>query len=148
MVASLVAQMIKNLQCGWPEFDPWVRKLLWRRKWLRTPAFLLGEFHGQRSLEGYSLWGHKELDTTEQLTLSIWLLSMHSFYTSFVFIIICGSISWFIHLTIHSYIYPSVYLSSNNILNYLIQNLAAVLNIKTAHWGFIFLKHITHLIQD
>ena len=34
-----------------------------------TPVFLPGEFHGQRSLEGYSPWGHKELDTTEQLTL-------------------------------------------------------------------------------
>ena len=33
-----------------------------------TPVFLSGEFHGQRSLVGYSPWGHKELDTTEQLT--------------------------------------------------------------------------------
>ena len=33
-----------------------------------TPIFLPGESHGQRSLEGYSPWGHKELDTTEQLT--------------------------------------------------------------------------------
>ena len=32
-----------------------------------TPAFLPGKFHGQRSLVGYSPWGHKELDTTEQL---------------------------------------------------------------------------------
>ena len=30
-----------------------------------TPVFLPGESHGQRSLEGYSPWGHKELDTTE-----------------------------------------------------------------------------------
>jgi len=29
------------------------------------PGFLLGEFHGQRSLAGYSSWGHKELDRTE-----------------------------------------------------------------------------------
>ena len=42
----------------------------WRRKWLPTPVFLPGEFHGQRSLEGYSPWGHKEMDTTKQLTLS------------------------------------------------------------------------------
>ena len=35
-----------------------------------APVFLPGEFHGQRSLLGYSLWGHKELDTTERLTLS------------------------------------------------------------------------------
>ena len=37
----------------------------WRRKWQRTPVFLPGEFHGQRSLAGYSPWGHKESDTTE-----------------------------------------------------------------------------------
>ena len=32
--------------------------------------FLPGESHGQRSLTGYSPWGRKELDTTEQLTFS------------------------------------------------------------------------------
>jgi len=37
----------------------------WRRKWQPSPVFLLGEFHGQRSLVGYSPWGRKELDTTE-----------------------------------------------------------------------------------
>ena len=31
---------------------------------------LPGEFHRQRSLDGYSPWGHKESDTTEQLTLT------------------------------------------------------------------------------
>ena len=44
-------------------FDPWVRKVLWRRKWLPTPLFMPGKSHGQRSLVGYSLWGHKELRT-------------------------------------------------------------------------------------
>ena len=34
-------------------------------------VFLPGKFHGQRSLVGYSPWGHTELDTTEQLTLSL-----------------------------------------------------------------------------
>ena len=33
--------------------------------WQPTPVFLPGESHGQRSLMGYSLWGRKELDTTE-----------------------------------------------------------------------------------
>ena len=33
-----------------------------------APTFLPGKFHGQRSLEGYSPWGHKESDTTEQLS--------------------------------------------------------------------------------
>ena len=41
----------------------------WRRKWQPTPVFLPGESHGQRSLVGYSPWGGKESDTTEQLTL-------------------------------------------------------------------------------
>ena len=30
-----------------------------------TPIFLLGKFHEQRSLKGYSPWGRKELDTAE-----------------------------------------------------------------------------------
>ena len=40
-------------------------KIPWRRAWQPTPIFLPGECHGQRSLGGCSLWGHKELDTTE-----------------------------------------------------------------------------------
>ena len=38
-------------------------------KGMATPVFLPGEFHGQRSLAGYSPWDRKELDTAEQLTL-------------------------------------------------------------------------------
>ena len=34
-------------------------------KGMATPVFLPGESHGQRSLEGYSPWGHKESDMTE-----------------------------------------------------------------------------------
>ena len=37
-----------------------------------TPVFLPGESPGQRSLAGYSPWGHKELDTTEQLSMRAW----------------------------------------------------------------------------
>ena len=47
------------------QFDPWVGKIPRRRKWQPTPLFLLGECHRQRSLEGYSPWGCKEVDTTE-----------------------------------------------------------------------------------
>ena len=46
-------------------FDPWVRKIPWRRAWQPTPVFLPGESHGQRSLVGCGPWGHKELDMTE-----------------------------------------------------------------------------------
>ena len=45
-------------------FDPWVRKIPWRRKRQPLPEFLPGESHGW-SLVDYSPWGHKELDTTE-----------------------------------------------------------------------------------
>ena len=46
-------------------FIPGFGRFPWRREWLSTPVFLSGEFHGQRSLVGYSLWGRKELDMTE-----------------------------------------------------------------------------------
>ena len=59
--------MVKNLQCGRSRFDPCVRMIPWKRKCQPTLVFLLGEFHGQRSLKGYSPRGHKELDTTQRL---------------------------------------------------------------------------------
>ena len=46
--------------------DPWVGKIPWRRKWYPTPVFLPGKSHGQRNLAGYSPWGCKELDITDQ----------------------------------------------------------------------------------
>ena len=54
-----------------PRFDPWVRKILWRRKWLSTPVFLPGESHGQRSLAGYSPWGYPGSDTTEHARANV-----------------------------------------------------------------------------
>ena len=42
-----------------------------RTAWQPTPVFLPGEFHGQGGLEGYSPWGYKESDTTEQLLLLV-----------------------------------------------------------------------------
>ena len=50
-------------------FDSWIGKISWRRTWQPTPVFLAGESHEQKSLEGYSLWDCKELDTTEQPAL-------------------------------------------------------------------------------
>ena len=43
----------------------------WRRQWQPTPVFLPGEAHRQRSLAGYSLWGHKESDTTEHTHVNL-----------------------------------------------------------------------------
>ena len=65
---------IIGLQYRRPRFDPWVRKIPWRKEWQLTPVFLPGEFYGQRSLVGYSPWGHRESGMTEQLTLT----SLHS----------------------------------------------------------------------
>ena len=63
-----MAQMVKNLPAMQ---ETRVRFLGWEdpleKKWLPTPVFLPGEFHRQRSLEGYSPWGCKESDTMEQL---------------------------------------------------------------------------------
>ena len=52
-----------------PQLDPWVTKIPWRSTWQLTPVFLPIEFHGQRSMDHYSPWGHKKSDTTEQLSL-------------------------------------------------------------------------------
>ena len=46
-------------QCRRCQLDPWIRKISWRRKWQPTPVLLLGKFHGQRSLAGYSPWGRR-----------------------------------------------------------------------------------------
>ena len=46
---SLAVQKTQEMQ-----FDPWVRKISWRRTCQPTPVFLLGKSHGQRSLVGYS----------------------------------------------------------------------------------------------
>ena len=43
-------------QCRRHGFDPWSRKIPWRRKWQPTPVFLPGESHGQRNLVNYSPW--------------------------------------------------------------------------------------------
>ena len=62
------------LQCRRPRFDPGVGKMPWRREWQSTPVFLPREFHGQRSLMGYSPWDHKESDTTERLHFHAFML--------------------------------------------------------------------------
>ena len=43
----------------------------WRRKWHPIPLFLLRQSHGQRSLAGYSPWGHRESHTTEHTHIYI-----------------------------------------------------------------------------
>ena len=64
--SSLAAQTVKCLPTMQEtQVQPLVGKI-WRRKWQPTPGFLPGKSYGRRNLVGYSPWGLKELDTTEQ----------------------------------------------------------------------------------
>ena len=65
--------MVKNLPAVQKvQVRSWVGKIP-REGNGNSLQYFLQEFHGQRSLAGYSPWGSKELDTTEQLALSIYL---------------------------------------------------------------------------
>ena len=68
--------VVKNLPANiWDLKDagtiPGLGRFPWSRKWQSAPVFLPGKFHGQRSLEGSSSWGRKELDTTEWLNTHV-----------------------------------------------------------------------------
>ena len=62
--ASQVALVVREPacrhgRCKRRRFGPWVGNTPWRRAWQATPVLLPGEAHGQRSLAGYSPWGHR-----------------------------------------------------------------------------------------
>ena len=59
--------MVKESICQFRRcsFDPWVRRIPWRRHWQPTPVFFLEKFHGERILVYYSPWDLQELDVTE-----------------------------------------------------------------------------------
>ena len=102
---------VLQLLCGFlyryfTVFSRYVKKfrilygLEWRRKWQLTPVFLPGKSHGQRSLVGYSSWGHKESDTTEQTHTHTYRLEM-CYYFSYLS-------EWYIkayYLKIHHLVY-------------------------------------------
>jgi len=67
----LEAQTVKNLPAVWEtQVQSLGREDPLEKCMATPPVFLPGEFHGQRSLAGYSPCGHQESVTTEQLTLS------------------------------------------------------------------------------
>ena len=63
--ASQVMLVVKNLPDSARDkrrgFNPWVRKMPWRRAQQPTPVFLPEESRGQRSLEGYRPWGRQRV---------------------------------------------------------------------------------------
>ena len=56
---------------GDPGSVPGSARFPWRKEWQPTPVFLPGEFHGQRSLTGYSPRSRRKLDTTKRLTVIV-----------------------------------------------------------------------------
>ena len=69
-------------QCRRLKFEPWVRKIPWRRKWQPTPVFLPGKSHGEKSLVGYSPCGHKRVrhDLATKHQWYIVCICMHTFF--------------------------------------------------------------------
>ena len=108
-------------------FNPWVRKIPWRRKWQPTPVFLPGEPHGQRSLVGYSPQSCNELDMIEQLTTVLdgvtteifcrWQLvcahftgqNMTLLFINDITVLFLGPVSY-MYLCISVYIYTHIYI--------------------------------------
>ena len=63
-------------QCRRHRFNPWIRKIPWRRKWQPTPVLLPGKSHGQKHLIGYSPRGRKESDMTQHTLTCIASLAL------------------------------------------------------------------------
>ena len=101
------SSIAKNLLATAGDVGSWVGKIPWRRERLPTPGFLPGESHGQRSLVGYSPWGHKESDMTERLRTTEHIIN-HS------------------HHIVH-YIPGLIYLISGSLVSFIIPLAASVL---------------------
>ena len=87
----LVAQTVKNLpSMQETQVQSWVGKISWRTAQQSTPVFLHGEFHGQRSLMGYSPWACKESDLTEWRIHTLHFLEkiIKFYFMSFVVIVV------------------------------------------------------------
>ena len=118
----LAAQLVKNPPAMQEtQFNFWVGKIPWRRDRISTPVFGPGESHGQRSPAGYSPWGCKELDTTEQLSVythtdtqcicSAVQLYVVEIYQMVILNFSCAPETWLAFLPSHSWV-------TNQILGY------------------------------
>ena len=94
-------------QCRRCWFDPWRRKIPWRRKWQSTPVLLPGESHGQRSLVSYSPLGLQRVRHD-------WMTNAFTFFHRwFVWKIPIGHATYFSFLPleedyIHHHFFPNV----------------------------------------
>ena len=91
---------------------PWIRKIPWRRKWQPTPVFLPGEFHGQRSLVGYSSRGCKESNITEWLNMRMHACAHTHTHTHIVRRPGAASLWGFTRRSVHSLLFQSHWAAS------------------------------------
>ena len=73
-------------------FNPWVRKIPWRRARQLTPVVLPGESHGQRTLVGSSPWGRKESEMTEVTWHTLWYIYIY------IYIYVCICVCVYIYI--------------------------------------------------
>ena len=96
-------------------FNPWVRKIPWRRAQQPTPVFLPGESHEQRSPGAYSLWDRRELDMTEQPEHAYMCTYMCAHICVHIYVCMlshfCCGLSFPTHT--HTYIYTCTHIYKN-----------------------------------
>ena len=111
-MASLMAQLMKYLPPrGRYRINPWVRRILWKRKWQPTPVFLPRKSHGQKSLAGKSPWDCKWVGhylATKQQHFSYtqyvgalyyrWILNFVTCFSASIWIIIWLFCVHFVHV--------------------------------------------------
>ena len=95
--------MVKSLQCGRPEFDPWVGKIPWRRKWQPTPVFLAWKIPWMEEPGGLSSMGSQESDPS----LSLLVISLELSPKAFSFLIFISLCSCYSERSFGSFSFPA-----------------------------------------
>ena len=125
-----MSQTVKNLlamQKTWVQFLGWEDPL--EKGKAPTPVFWPGEFHGWRSLAGYSPWGCKELDMTE------WLSHTHTHTTHFIYNVVLISSVQKSDPVIHTYIY--IYILFFNILSIMVYHRMLNIVLCAIQWDLV-----------
>ena len=103
----MVKKKKSSCQCRAHRFDPWIRKIPWRRKWQPIPVFLAWKSHEQGSLKGYSSWGHKKSQTwLNNLTTTIFITFLKYIY---MYIFVYVDIHMHVSRCACVYVYTHIY---------------------------------------
>ena len=118
--SSLVAQLVKSLPVMWETQVQFPGgKIPWRRAWQPTPVFLPGKSHGQRSLAGYSPWGHRVGHN--------WVTNTFTLHPSILFL------SQMSRCPFSSFIKPDISCGLPPQINFLIEQMYLLLGLFTKH---------------